>query len=119
MAYEDTVDHLNESEPDVTGLTFALASCLVHEVYEMLPFMLLDSLEAIDADRIAALVEYFSDYAEHLVVALLLEDAAALDDDHRRLSEIYPWTRSRRSNSTVLSFAVTGTYRTAPSPSSA
>ena len=87
-ACEDTIDHLSESERDVTGLAFALAGYLVHDVYEALPFMLLDSLEAIDADRIASLVEYFSEYAEYLVVALLPEDTAALSDEHRRLSEI-------------------------------
>ena len=88
MAYEDTVDHLSESEREVTGLVFALAGYLVHEVYETLPFIVLDSLEAIDSDRIASLVEYFSDYAEYSVVALLPEDEAALDENHERVSEI-------------------------------
>ncbi len=49
---------------------------------------LLDSLEAIDSARIAELVEYFADYAEHLVVALLPEDAQALDDDFNRITSI-------------------------------
>ena len=40
--------------------------------------MLLDSLEAIDANRLAGMIEYFSEYAEYLVVALLIEDADAL-----------------------------------------
>lgn len=79
--YEDTVEHLSESEREVTGLIFALAGYLVHDVYEILPVMLLDSLEAIDSDRIAALVEYFEQYADYLLVALLPEDAAAVDGD--------------------------------------
>jgi predicted nuclease with TOPRIM domain len=87
-SYEDTVDHLSESEREVTGLVFALAGYLVHEVYETVPFMVLDSLEAIDSERIATLVDYFSDYAQFLVVALLPEDAAALDDDYRRVTDI-------------------------------
>jgi chromosome segregation ATPase len=87
-AYEDTVDHLSESEREVTGLVFALAGYLVHEVYETVPFMLLDSLEAIDADRIAALVDYFAEYSQHVLVALLPEDAAALDDGYERVTEI-------------------------------
>ncbi|MFC4360332.1 archaea-specific SMC-related protein [Halobium salinum] len=87
-AYEDTVDHLSESEREVTGLVFALAGYLVHEVYETLPFIVLDSLEAIDSDRIAKLVDYFSDYADYSVVALLPEDEQALDDDYRRVSGI-------------------------------
>ena len=87
-AYEDTVDHLSESEREVTGLIFALAGYLVHDVHETVPFMLLDSLEAIDADRIARLVEYFAEYATYLVVALLPEDAEALDSSCSRITEI-------------------------------
>jgi chromosome segregation ATPase len=86
--YEDTVDHLSESEREVTGLIFALAGYLVHEVYETVPFMLIDSIEAIDAKRIADLVEYLEGYADYLVVALLEEDAAALDEDYRRVTTI-------------------------------
>ncbi|RJT05495.1 archaea-specific SMC-related protein [Halococcus sp. IIIV-5B] len=86
--YEDTIDHLSESEREVTGLVFALAGYLVHELHENLPFIVLDSLEALDSDRIAALVEYFSDYAEYLVVALLPEDAAGLDERHERITTI-------------------------------
>jgi DNA repair exonuclease SbcCD ATPase subunit len=87
-SYEDTVDHLSESEREVTGLVFALAGYLVHDLHETVPFMLLDSLEAIDAERIAALVEYVDEYAGFLVVALLPEDAQALDDDYARVTEI-------------------------------
>ena len=86
--YEDTVEHLSESEREVTGLIFALAGYLVHDLYESLPFMVVDSLEALDSDRIAALVEYLEEYAEYLVVALLPEDAAALDDQYHRINEI-------------------------------
>jgi chromosome segregation ATPase len=86
--YEDTVDHLSESEREVTGLMFALAGYLTHDVYEACPFLLLDSIEAIDSDRIARLVEYVADYAEYVVVALLPEDAQALDDDYHRITEI-------------------------------
>lgn len=86
--YEDTVDHLSESEREVTGLVFALAGYLVHDVYELVPFMLLDSLEALDSERIAHLVEYFSDSADQLVVALLPEDSAALDERYHRITEI-------------------------------
>jgi len=86
--YEDTVDHLSESEREVTGLVFALAGYLVHEVYETVPFMLLDSLEAIDSARIADLVEYFGEFADYLVVALLEEDADAVEGDHNRIDSI-------------------------------
>jgi DNA repair exonuclease SbcCD ATPase subunit len=88
VTYEDDFEHLSESEREVTGLVFALAGYLVHDVYEEVPFMLLDSLEAIDADRIAKLVDYLEEYADFLVVALLTEDAAALDDSYERIREI-------------------------------
>ena len=86
--YEDTVDHLSESEREVTGLVFALAGYLVHDVHETVPFMLLDSLEAIDAERIGALVDYFAEYAPYLVVALLPEDAQALPAEYDRVTAI-------------------------------
>jgi uncharacterized coiled-coil DUF342 family protein len=84
-AYEDTIETLSESEREVAGLVFALAGYLAHEAYETVPFMLLDSVEAIDADRIAALVEYFAEYAPYLVAALLEGDAAALDASYTRI----------------------------------
>jgi predicted nucleic acid-binding Zn-ribbon protein len=86
--YEDVIDHLSESEREVTGLVFALAGYLVHDVYEQVPVMLLDSMEAIDAPRLARLVEYFDEYTDYLVVALLEEDAQALSDGYERISEI-------------------------------
>ncbi|WP_254279980.1 archaea-specific SMC-related protein [Haloarcula marina] len=86
--YEDTIAHLSESEREVTGLVFALAGYLVHDVHERVPFMLLDSLEAIDAERIASLVDYFAEYPTYLVVALLPEDARALRDEYHRVTRI-------------------------------
>lgn len=79
-SFEDTVAHLSESEREVTGLVFALAGYLVHEVFEDLPVMLLDSLEAIDSDRISNLIEYFEQYTDFLIAALLPEDASVFDD---------------------------------------
>ena len=86
--YEDVVDHLSESEREITGLVFALAGYLVHEVYDHVPFMLLDSIEAVDADRIAQLVKYLDSYSGYLVVALLEEDAQKLDDSYPRIESI-------------------------------
>lgn len=84
--FEDVVAHLSESEREVVGLVVALAGYLTHEAYEVVPFMLLDSLEAIDSDRIAELVDYFADDAPQLVVALLPEDADALPAEYERLT---------------------------------
>ena len=86
--YEDTLTHLSESEQKVTGLIFALAGYLARDLHESMPFLLLDSLETIDAERIAALVEHFGEYAEYVVVALLPEDAGALGGEHERITDI-------------------------------
>ncbi|ADB61204.1 hypothetical protein Htur_2324 [Haloterrigena turkmenica DSM 5511] len=85
---EDRIEHLSESEREVTGLIFALAVFLVHEAHETVPFVLLDSPEAIDTDRIAALVDYFEEYVDYLVVALLREDAEALPETYAYVTEI-------------------------------
>ncbi|WP_066419050.1 archaea-specific SMC-related protein [Halorubrum aethiopicum] len=87
-AYEDTIDHLSESEREVTGLVFALAGYLVHDVHEVVPFVLLDSLEAIDSDRIRRLVDYFSTHADYLISALLPEDAEALSSEYTYVTSI-------------------------------
>ena len=87
-AYEDTVDHLSESEREVTGLVFALAGYLVHNVHETMPFILLDSLEAIDSNRIARVVDYFQSHADYFVAALLPEDADALPDEYTYIENI-------------------------------
>ena len=84
--YEDTITNLSESEREVVGLIIALAGYVVHSVYEVIPMILLDSLEAVDADRIADLVEYFGEYTSYLVVALLPEDANALGDSGVHIS---------------------------------
>ena len=88
ITYEDSVAHLSESEREVTGVVLALAGYLVHDVHEEMPFILLDSLEAIDSERIAQLVEYLEQHASYIVVALLPEDASALDGEYERIAEI-------------------------------
>jgi DNA repair exonuclease SbcCD ATPase subunit len=88
VSYEDSVKHLSESEREVTGLVFALAGYLVYDLGDRVSVVLLDSVEAIDRDRIVTLVEYLADHAEYLVVALLPEDASALPESHARITEI-------------------------------
>lgn len=85
--YEGTVETLSEIERKVAGLVFALAGYLVHDVYEEVSVMLLDSLEAIDAERINRLIDCFSEYPTYLVVAVLPEDADAVDVDDEVISE--------------------------------
>jgi len=83
--YEDVVENLSESEREVIGLVVALVGYLVHEVYREVPVMLLDSLEAIDAERIAKIVEYFAARAPFLLAALLPEDEQVLTDEYERI----------------------------------
>lgn len=84
VAFEDTqgIEHLSQSEREVVGLVFALAGFLAHGVYEYCPFLLLDSVEAIDASRIADLVEHFRNNTDFLVATLLPEDSRPLIDEH-------------------------------------
>ena len=84
--YEDTINTLSESEREVIGLVAALTGYLMYEVYEIVPVMLLDSLEAIDAVRLEAVIEHFSEFARFLIVAALPEDAAALPDTYHRIT---------------------------------
>jgi DNA repair ATPase RecN len=80
--YEDTVDTLSESEREIIGLVVALAGYLVHDIDEKIPFLLIDSVEMIDAQRLADLLRYITDRSdvEFLVTALLLKDAAAVEE---------------------------------------
>jgi uncharacterized coiled-coil DUF342 family protein len=80
--YEDTVATLSESEREVVGLVVALAGYLVHDIDEKVPFILVDSVEMIDARRLADLLQYTIERSgvEFLVTALLVKDAAAVED---------------------------------------
>ena len=86
--YEDSVDHLSESEREVVGIVVALTGYLAHDVQEQTPVLLLDSLEAIDAARIEELVDCIKSNSEFLVVALLEEDAATFDESYHRLDAV-------------------------------
>jgi chromosome segregation ATPase len=79
-AYEDTLDHLSESEREIVGLVVALAGYIVHGVHEQMPFMLLDSVEMIDGERLVELVSYLQEYVSYLVVVLLPDHAQAFED---------------------------------------
>lgn len=88
MTHRDGIDRLSESEREVIGVIFALTGYIVHDVCETTPFVLLDSIEAIDSDRIASLVEYLAEYTRYLVVALQNDDVDALDTGYHRVTDI-------------------------------
>lgn len=86
--FEDEITNLSESEREVTGLVFTLAGYLVHELYDEVPFLLLDSVEAVDAGRLQQLIDYLDDYARYTVIALLEEDAATVTEDYPMVTSI-------------------------------
>jgi predicted nucleic acid-binding Zn-ribbon protein len=83
---ERDIDTLSESERELIGLVAALTGYLIHGIGEEIPFLLVDSVETIDADRLSALISYFSTHAVFLVVALLPEDAAEFEGDTLQLT---------------------------------
>jgi DNA repair exonuclease SbcCD ATPase subunit len=86
--YEDEVENLSESEKEVAGLVFALSGYLAHEVHEDLPFILLDSLGALDADRVGYLLDYFEDYVDYLVVAVLPEVSEKIGSEYNTVETV-------------------------------
>ncbi|MFK5604935.1 archaea-specific SMC-related protein [Haloferax volcanii] len=83
--YEDVIDHLSESERELVGLVFAVAGYLVHEVSDDVPFLVFDSLEAVDAERVRRLLDYVRPHTDYLVVDVSGESARALSESYRRL----------------------------------
>lgn len=77
----DTLENLSESEREVVSIAFSLSGYLAHDIAEEMPFVLIDSIEMIDGQRINDLLTYFSDSAQYLLAALLEEDAAYVVDD--------------------------------------
>lgn len=80
--YEDSVETLSESEREVLGVVVALAGYLVHDIDKQVPFLLLDSVEMIDGERLAHLLDYIDAETEidFLSVALLPKDAQSVED---------------------------------------
>lgn len=78
--YEDTLENLSESEREIIGIVVALSGYIVHDLDDMVPIVLFDSVESIDANRLDRLFEYINDYAPFIITALLPEEAAAIDE---------------------------------------
>ncbi|AOW79421.1 chromosome segregation protein SMC [Halodesulfurarchaeum formicicum] len=77
--YEDSLSTLSESEREIIGIMISVSGYFVHGLDKEIPLMLFDSVEVIDATRLEALLEYISEYAPYLIVALLPEEAAAIE----------------------------------------
>lgn len=76
----------------MTGLVFALAGYFAHDLPEVVPFVLLDLLEAIGAERVASPIEYFDECTEYLLVALPPENAEALSYEYQREYKLWSIT---------------------------
>lgn len=79
--YMGSLEQLSESELEIVGLVTAVTGYLVHDVGDVCPIVLLDSVDMIDASRLERLLEYIGEYQEYLVAAVLPEEAEALDSD--------------------------------------
>ncbi|MFB6283411.1 MAG: hypothetical protein ABEK59_05685 [Halobacteria archaeon] len=79
--FTDSVETLSESERAVVGLVFGLAGYLAHDVGKSMPFLLMDSLEDLDGERIDGLIRHFEDETELVVAALLPEKAEELEPE--------------------------------------
>lgn len=63
-AYECKLEHLSESERTVVGLVFALTGYLVHDVADVCPVVILDSIEMVDAERVAAFLSVLEELVD-------------------------------------------------------
>jgi len=84
--YDDTVASLSKSEREVIGLVVALAGYLVHDVGDVVPFLVVDAVEMFDAERIDGLVDVFGDHAEFVVAAVLPEEGEQLAQEYETIS---------------------------------
>lgn len=84
--YEDTIENLSKSEREVISLVVALAGYLAHDVADELPIIIIDAVEMLDAVRIEGLLEYFSQHADYVIMAVLPEEAKELEDVYSTIS---------------------------------
>jgi DNA repair exonuclease SbcCD ATPase subunit len=84
--YDDTVESLSKSEREVIGLVVALAGYLVHDVGDVVPFLVVDAVEMFDAERLDGLMELFGEHATYVVAAVLPEEAYELQEGYDTVS---------------------------------
>ncbi|UPM44892.1 archaea-specific SMC-related protein [Halocatena salina] len=84
--FEDVIENLSKSEREVIGLVVALAGYLAHDVVDELPFIIVDAVEMLDAMRIHSLLEYFNQYTDYVIMAVLPEEGKELEDAYSTIS---------------------------------
>lgn len=75
----DTIDNLSESESVIISLMFAIAGYITHDINDKVPFILMDSVEMIDANRLDSLLEYIEEHTDYLIVTALPEDTSVIE----------------------------------------
>lgn len=88
VATEDSIKNLSESEREVTSLILAITGYKVHDVQDVFPIAVVDSVEMVDAERLEQLLNYLSDYPDYLIVAALSEDVDAMDINEGKITEM-------------------------------
>lgn len=88
--YQGDLEQLSESETELVGLIIALSGYLVHDVGEICPVMILDSVDALDAKRLQRLLKYVGEHQEYLVAAVHPEDVEIFSAEQFGLS-IVEW----------------------------
>jgi len=68
--HQDSVRNLAESERELIGLVLGLAGYLAYDLADGVPVLLIDSLGALDNERVSRLLNYFKDRAEFVVAAV-------------------------------------------------
>lgn len=81
-----TLDELSEQEREFVGLAFSLAGYLVYNIYERVPFVLVDSPVAVDTDSVDALAELLSAYADYVVLSVNPDEVAALPGEYHAIT---------------------------------
>jgi len=85
--HRDTSDNLAESERELVGLVLGLAGYLAYDLAEEVPVLLLDSLGAIDNERVEQLIEYFGGTAEFLIAAVTPDTSEAIGTEGITVSQ--------------------------------
>lgn len=85
VAYEDTIETLSTSEREVIGIVLGVAGYLAHDVSETVPFLLLDAIESIDAERTYRLLSYLSNHTEYLLATAHPEDKNDAPDEFHQI----------------------------------
>jgi DNA repair exonuclease SbcCD ATPase subunit len=76
----DSLSNLAESERELVGIMLGFAGFRAYDLSEDVPVLLLDSLGALDNERLHTLLTYFEDVTTHLIAAVQPDRVDYFDD---------------------------------------